>query len=117
LSTAQLLIVCVTVLALALIVAAVRRRDGKERVLLAQLEASERIRRAEFAPPPRLSPPTGAVLAVHFDGRVVQGTLAGVDDDTLVLTAASAVSGTTTQALGGKQHISRGQVSQVQELS
>ncbi len=115
-TTGQLTIVCLTVLAIALIVAYVRRQEDKARMRQVEIEASDRVRRAEWPEPPSLTPAPGSVLAVHFDGRVVQGTLEKANAATFVLTDANAVSGASLQPLGGKQYISRSLVTQTQEL-
>lgn len=122
-TTGQLTIVCLTILAITLIVAYARRQESRERVRRAELDASDRIRRderdriaAQLAVEPALTPAVGATLAVHIDGRVVQGTLDEADDTTLVLSDANAVTGTDVQPLGGDQYLTRAFITQVQVL-
>jgi hypothetical protein len=126
-TTGQLTIVCLTVLAIALVVACARRQESRERVRRAELDASDRIRRDDrkerdriaaqlAADEPALTPALGATLAVHLEGRVVQGSLDEADDTTLVLSNANAVTGTDVQPLGGKQYLTRAFITQVQVL-
>ncbi len=116
-STTQLCIVCLTILSLAVIVAYVRRLEANERRHRAELDASDRVRLAEWQPVSEVvAPAVGATLAVHFDGRVIQGTLDGLDEDWLLLTDASVVAGSSTQPIGGGQYVPRSRVTQIQEL-
>ncbi len=131
-TTAQLIIVCLTVLLLAAIVAVAqwlhRELQHHERLKLADPEALERAHAAEkrqeaverelelHAATADVEPKRGAQVAVHFDGRVVQGTLDAIDHKTVLLSEAKVVTGSQMQALGGRQHIPRKLVTQVQEF-
>lgn len=127
-TTLQLIIICITVLALAGVTATARLRGRR-------LEVHERMRAAEHAeahkarleltrraeisrPLPVIpAPEVGATLAVHVDGRVVQGTLDAKDMSTyVVLKDASIASGRDVQPLGGRQYITASRVTQMQEL-
>lgn len=140
-TTAQLIIICLTVLLLALMVVLAhqsrtdqqrderirlaevnataasadlqRRLDAEATAHVAQLERADADRAAAATP---VAPAPGAALAVHFDGRVVQGTLDAIDADTLVLLDAKVPNAGTFQALGGRQHIPRSRVTQIQEF-
>ncbi len=125
-TTGQLTIVCLTVFAIALVVAYARRQESCERVRCAELAASDRIRRddreerdriaAQLAAGEILTPAAGATLAVHLEGRVIQGTLDEADDSTLVLSDANVVTGSDIQPLGGTQYLTRAFITQVQVL-
>lgn len=122
--------ICLTVLAIVIILAVLAHELVKDatstRLVLADKKRDDRRARYEHereqahAVHPgltrRVAIADGAELAVHFDGKVVKGKLDTDDDDTIVLCDAAVVSGTAMQPLGGRQHIPRARVTQIQEL-
>lgn len=127
-TTLQLVIICITVLALAGVTTTARLRGRRlevhERMRAAELDEAhkarvELTRRAEISRPLPVipGPELGAKVAVHVDGRVVQGTLDAKDTSRyVVLTDASVVSGRDMQPLGGRQYLTASLVTQMQEL-
>jgi hypothetical protein len=127
-TTLQLVIICLTILVLAAVIAGarwkVRRLEIHERMRGRELDAQENARHALQAaaaanrPLPIVSAPQlGAKIAVHIDGRVVQGTLDAKDMGTyVVLKEASVVSGREMQPLGGRQYLTASLVTQMQEF-
>lgn len=115
-TTFQLIIVCLTVLALAVVAARVvwllRKLEVESATNAARLDAASRVTREREA----LLPEAGASVAVHFDGRVVQGTVAEACPSSLLLDDASVVSDGKFNKLGGRQYIPA-PWTQIQELT
>jgi hypothetical protein len=115
-STVQLLVVCVTVLAAVAVVAyALFRVRGAELGLESLRLGHEALEREARAAGPR--PPAGSVLAVHVAGaQTVRGTLEPDGGEGWLVLSDAEVVGPQATRLGGRQWINEAHAAHVQEL-
>lgn len=123
-TTAQLVILCVTVLATVTVVAFARERAQAAELrvkgyrLMHEAQAAEALRedarRRELAP---ARPPAGSLLAVHVAGaQTVRGTLEPDETPGWYVLSDAELLGAQPQPLGGRQWVSEAHVAHVQEF-
>jgi hypothetical protein len=131
-STTQVLIVCLSALAIVATIAVAYCRENEAALIAgaardereARARADERVAAAELerarAAVLRAGPVEGAKVAIHVAGRDVQGTRVRVDDPAtvgwIVVDDAAFVTGDRTQPLGGTQWFREGPGMWIQEL-